>query len=120
MPLSSVLLLLALLVLVAPFVARPLFSPEAADDNPTLEGLSPWFAERERVLDALAELDADWQMGKVPEDLYSAQRQQLLDKGAIALKKLEHLGRIPTRPSTALDDTQLERMIAARRANRKK
>jgi hypothetical protein len=118
MPLSSLLLLLALLVLVALFVVRPLFDQDLAEDNMTPNDLSPWIAERERVLDALAELDADWQMGKVPEELYSAQRQQLLAKGAVAIKKLESAP--PKKSTTQSDDTQLEKMIAARKAKRKK
>lgn len=120
MPLSSLMLLLALLVLVALFVARPLFSQEAAEDSSTSTELSPWIAERERVLDALAELDTDWQMGKVPEELYSGQRQLLLAKGAIAMRQLERLGESPKKTSVRSDDAQLEKMIASRRAKRKK
>lgn len=120
MPLSSLFLLLALLVLVALFVARPLFVPDAAEDTATPNEFSPWIAERERILDALAELDADWQLGKVPEELYSAQRQQLLVKGAIAIKQLERPGGSPRKESVQTDDAQLEKMIAARRAKSKK
>lgn len=120
MPLSSLFLLLALLVLVALFVARPLFVPDAAEDSATPNEFSPWIAERERILDALAELDADWQLGKIPEELYSAQRQQLLAKGAGAIRQLERLGESPKKPTIGSDDAQLEKMIAARRAKRKK
>jgi hypothetical protein len=120
MPLSSLFLLLALLVLVALFVARPLFAREAAEESATPNELSPWVAERERVLEALGELDADWQMGKVPEELYSGQRQQLLVKGAKAIRQLETLGESPKKTSIKSDDTQLEKMIAAYRVKRKK
>jgi hypothetical protein len=120
MPLSSLLLLFALLVLVALFVARPLFAPDATEDTETPNELSPWIAERERVLDALAELDTDWQLGKVPEELYSGQRQQLVAKGAIAIRQLERLGESPKKTSIRSDDAQLEKMIAARRAKREK
>lgn len=118
MPLSSFFLLLALLVLVALFVARPLFAPEQDSDDQV--EVSPWIAERERVLDALAELDADWQMGKVPTEIYSSQRQQLLAKGALALKQLEGLGAKSKKAPIRLDDAKLEKMIAARKAKRKK
>lgn len=118
MPLSSVLLLLALLVLVALFVARPFLDPRSADEGQ--DEISPWIAERERVLDALAELDADFQLGKVPEEVYQPQRQQLLAKGAQALKELEKLGAKPDKDSRVVSDDDLEKIIEARKAKRTK
>lgn len=90
MGLGSVLLILALLILVALFVARPLVEGENLDWRGDPER-STWLAERERVLDALLELDFDHQLDKVPDEVYAVQRQRLLAQGAEALKHLDAL-----------------------------
>lgn len=111
MPVGSLLLFLALLILVALFVARPLLDQDSA--QPTEDASAPWIAERERVLDALAELDADWQLGKVPKDAYEQQREQLLVKGSIALAQLDKLPKKSLGMPTTDSDDDLESMIAA-------
>jgi hypothetical protein len=119
MALGSIFLLLALLLVVALFVARPLIAAEVYDETQLDEEASHWIAERERALDALAELDADWQLGKVPEEIYAPQRQQLVAAGAQALRKLDsmsvHLKETPSRKEGGVSDSQLEQLIAARR-----
>lgn len=112
MAIGSLLLFLALLILVALFVARPLLEENGADRSDE-DASAPWIAERERVLDALAELDADWQLGKVPEDAYKQQRQQLLAKGAAALAQLDKIAaRQPLKRKVDAGD-DLEALIAA-------
>ncbi|MEX2143288.1 MAG: hypothetical protein WD740_01725 [Anaerolineales bacterium] len=117
---GSLLLFLALLVLVALFVSRPLFLADNAEAELDSE-ISRWLAERERVLEALTELDADWQMGKVPQDIYSSQRDQLLVKGSIALEHLEKsehkkLSRPKRTKAKKKRGDDLEELIAAYRA----
>ena len=46
-------------------------------------------AERERILNALSELDFDHEMGKVPEDVYPQQRKQLAQAGVDVLRKID-------------------------------
>lgn len=111
MPLGSFLLLLALLVLVALFVANPLIEADEPAESASSE-TSHWLAERERALDALAELDADYKMGKVPEEVYSEQRQLLLGQGAEALEHLDQLAATQTGGPRAAGDN-LDAMIAA-------
>lgn len=115
MALGSLLVFLALLIVVALIVARPLGEIE---DDDEFEAASPWIAERERVLEALAELDADWQLGKVPADIYKSQRAALLAKGATALKYLESSAK-PARKTRAAKDP-LEAEIAAHKRKRRK
>ncbi|MEX1247539.1 MAG: hypothetical protein WEA61_03590 [Anaerolineales bacterium] len=121
MAFSSLLLFLALLIVVAFFVARPLME-EGEEDDAMDAHASHWIAERERILDALAELDADWQMGKVPENIYSSQRQQLLAKGTKALMELdiyaEKRGKHMEAQRGKGDD--IEALIAAYKAKRKR
>ncbi len=121
MAVGSVLLFLALLVLVALIVARPLYLTE--EDTFLDSESSQWLAERERVLDALAELDADWNMGKVPKDIYVEQRELLLAKGAIAFEELEKAGkpisgRVAQKRVKKNTGDDLEALIAAHKANR--
>jgi hypothetical protein len=111
MALGSLLLFLALLIIVSLIVARPLV--EGRDDgNTSPDQQSHWLAERERVLDALGELDADWQLGKVPEEIYVPQRKALVAKGAKAIEELEKTGRTPRSLNTN-DEDDLETLINA-------
>lgn len=122
MDLASGLLFLALLLLVALFVARPLLqeTEQLDEHNEAADSLA---AERERVLDALAELDADWELGKVPEDIYRGQRQQLVAEGAAALRQLEQHGgeiAVPHAKSIEISDAKLEALITSRKSRTKK
>lgn len=112
--LGSLLLFLALLLLAALFVARPLLSAAEDEQDARLEDA---LALRQRILDALVELDADWELGKIPEDIYPAQRQQLLAEGAAALKALEA---IPTNGDGEIEEDDLEAMIQAYKKKRNK
>src|SRR5262249_41260443 len=128
MGVGSLFLFLALLVLVALFVARPLFAQP--DSHASLDSdSSSTEAEYERVLDALQELDADWQLSKIPEEAYRSQRAQLVAKGAAALKELEKAGVVSkgaaenalrTSPQGEPSDAQLEALIARRAKSRRK
>ncbi len=90
MDIGSILLLLALVVLVIAYVGSPLRKRQRRR-TPSAESieLSELLAERERVLDALAELDFDNEMGKIPDQLYPIQREALVKRGAAVLKLLD-------------------------------
>lgn len=109
MDLGSLLLFVALLVICGLYVTRPLLADPDEDLNPELANLQ---AERQRVLEALLELDADWEMGKVPEEIYQPQRQQLLAEGAATLRALEKADLEQPAPVHTERD-ELEIMIAA-------
>lgn len=91
MDLGAVLILLALLVAVGLFLAAPLMRnarPRPLDESPEVSAL---LAERDRVINALQELDFDFKLGKVPEDGYPAQRGELLQHGASILRELDRV-----------------------------
>lgn len=124
MDIGSLFLLLALIIAVAAFIASPLQVRRGAvglrqEDHE----LSELLAERERVLEALEELDLDNDMGKVPEKLYPLQRDALLKRGADVLRLLderlpggaEQRARIEQVAERQSADDPLEAMIAARR-----
>lgn len=116
MDIGSILLVLALLILVGLFVARPLFNRRAVIVNGhTVEEdheLSALLAERDQVLNALQELDFDYSLGKIPEEDYPTQRQALVNQGAEVLRSLDEL--TSGQETSPLGD-RLEEAIAARR-----
>lgn len=93
---GSILLVLAVALLVALFIARPFLRGGPAAHKRALAEVerseherSSLLAERDRVLTALQELDFDFALGKVPEDEYPAMRGDLLRTGAEVLRRLE-------------------------------
>lgn len=119
MDLGSLLLVFSLFVLVAWFVLRPLFERTAVAVSPEEQEQSSLLAERDRVLNALQELDFDYALGKIPPEEYPAQRASLLQYGADVLRKLEVAGKPGEEPIPlpAAED-RIEAAIAARQAAR--
>ena len=94
MDLGSIFLILALLILVGLYIGRPLIEDkgnvsvlqETEDHNRSM-----LMAERDRILNALQELDFDHALGKIPEEDYPQQRTMLLTRGATILRELDSL-----------------------------
>ncbi|HLE53498.1 MAG TPA: zinc ribbon domain-containing protein [Anaerolineales bacterium] len=116
MDIGSIFLILALLILVGLFIARPIFERKAVivvsqtsqDDHE----FSTLLAERDRILNALQELDFDQALGKIPEEDYPAQRTLLLQQGASILRRLDQYNhRVPAGNA----EERIEAAIAARR-----
>ena len=74
MDLGSIFLIIALLMLVALYVAQPLVKRKSKIVSEEEQQRSALLAERDRILDALQELDFDHQLGKVPAKDYPGQR----------------------------------------------
>lgn len=117
MDIGSILLLLALLVLIGLFIARPLIDREAVVVSPEEDRqeheISTLLAERDRVLTALHELDFDNALGKIPKQDYPAQRALLLQQGADVLRKLDEYDQVA--PANDME-ARIEQAIAERRA----
>ena len=131
----TLLLLLAVLILVLLFVARPLTGAGPVGSHHQ-QDLSAALAERERVLSALQELDFDHQLGKIPAEEYPAQRALLLQKGTSILRQLDELQAAQPAPAGRgaasdsapraaaprpgpLSDEDVEELVAKRRAARR-
>lgn len=113
MEISALFMLLVVFVVVALFVARPFAGKmkRVADKGHELSSL---LAEQERILSALQELDFDNLLGKIPAEEYPLQRQDLLNKGASVLRRLDELqGARSVSP-----EARLEASVAARRVQR--
>lgn len=95
MDLGSIFLILALLVLVGLIISRPFFEKGKSSRRAEIDSLehqrSTLLAERDRILNALQELDFDHALGKIPEEDYPSERAQLLQKGADVLRQLDAL-----------------------------
>lgn len=91
MDLGSILFILAMLVLAGAYVARPLAEPTTRGIGPSRPQFSRLQAQRERILDAIQELDADHAMGKVLGAEYQRYRRQLVTQGAAVLRRIDEL-----------------------------
>jgi len=138
MDIGSILLIFGLLVLVALYISQPLFQRKATFVSEEEQEYSALLAERDRILNALQELDFDYTLGKIPEESYPTQRTEFLSRGASILQQIDQYHgeksddlesrltaaiesrRIEAGDSDRLstDDDELEALIANRRRNR--
>jgi CHASE3 domain sensor protein len=116
MDIGSIFLILALLLLVIVFISRPLFdrNQQIAANGEEQHELSHLLAERDRILNALQELDFDHVLGKIPDEDYPSQRAFLLQRGAQVLRSLDE---IRAQDSSQDLEARIEAAIATRRAD---
>jgi rubrerythrin len=116
MDIGSIFLILALLILVIVYVSRPLFdrNRQISAVGEEEHALSHLMAERDRVLNALQELDFDHALGKIPDEDYPSQRAFLLQRGAQVLRSLDEM---QAQESSEDLEARIEAAIAARRAD---
>jgi hypothetical protein len=122
MELGAIFLILAVLIAVAMYLYSPFVSSGRRTAAIESQEISSLMAERDRVINALQELDFDFNLGKIPAEDYPSQRASLLQKGAEILRKLDEL--TPS-PSPALGrgtrgegvEDRIEKAVAARRAD---
>ncbi len=122
MEIGSFFLVLAVGFAVGLFVAQPFFRRRGRKMAAEAHEISALLAERDRVVNALQELDFDFNLNKIPTEDYPTQRAELLQKGAQILKQLDALALTPGpspmigRGGSAAD--RIESAVAARRADR--
>ena len=91
MDIASLLLALALFLIVAAFVTRPLLQA-AAPENGLDTVANSLQARRAMVLSALADLDFEYSTGKLDRSDYESERSQLISDGVAVLKQLDEAG----------------------------
>lgn len=95
MTIGSILLGVALTVLVALILARPLLQA-SREEQGKLSQKQLLLAEKEAILAQIRDLDFDHDTGKMPDEIHEHQRVQLMNKAADILKQLEQLeGKMP-------------------------
>lgn len=112
---GALILVLMVAVLVVFFISRPFIESRrirvaSAEEHE----LSSLLAERDRLINALQELDFDHTLGKIPAEDYPVMRANLLQRAARALRKLDEF-----QPQSVSADAQarVEAAVAARRAD---
>lgn len=99
MEIGSLLILIAIAVLVTGVISLPLWN--GSNSGLKIKGFNPLqrdqqrsalLAEKDRVLNALQELDFDHAEGKITQADYPPRREALLQQGASILRDLEYLG----------------------------
>lgn len=111
---GSILMILAVAIGVALYVAQPFFERRTRRMASETRESSALLAERDRVVNALQELDFDFKLNKIPADDYPVQRAALLQKGTEILKQLDALHLVER--TTSAED-RVEKAVAARRAD---
>ena len=114
MDIGSIFLILAVLVPVVLYIARPLMERSATVVTVEEHDYSALLAERDRILNAVQELDFDHTLGKIPDEEYPAQRANLMRTGADILRQIDEYESISTEPIPPADD-RIEAAIAARK-----
>jgi rubrerythrin len=125
MELGSVFLVLAILVIVGMYLYAPFTERAHEVDTNDNHEVSALKAERDRVINALQELDFDFKLGKIPAEDYPEQRQNLLQKGANVLRQLDEMNtefsallskeNSATESESKIKNDELEAMLAERR-----
>jgi zinc-ribbon domain len=110
---AALLTALAVLILVAIFVARPLLQRGSTPSRRSAE-VSSLEAELDRTIDTLRELEFDRALGKIPDDEFPTRRQELVARGADQLRRLDEVRGSPDEAAANRART-FERQVASRR-----
>ena len=122
MDIGSFLIGLALAILTGFFITRPLLERRGPSLSEAERRLSTLYAERDRVLASIEELETDHAMGKIlPED-YRQLRNEWVQRGANILRDIDAYGESPTDedPTVSSADTleaELEAAVARLRSD---
>ena len=112
MDIGSIFLILAIFIPVIIYITRPLMERNSVSSSKAEQDLSTLLAERDQVVAALKELDDDYNLGKIPSEVYPPQRLSLLQNGAEILRQIDAF---QNTSSTAAAEDRLEEAIVARR-----
>ncbi len=123
---GAILLLAAVVLGVLFFILRPFFGlgyhgEQEADFSVAEHQRSALLAERDRLITALAELDFDNRLKKIPTEDYALTRSDLLHETARVLRKLDEMEGLPypemgsSPADEPLGEIEIERLLAERR-----
>jgi NADH pyrophosphatase NudC (nudix superfamily) len=127
MNIGSIFLLIAILIVIGFLILRPFYTPQKENimqsGTAAQHTYSSLLAEKERLLNAIQEMEFDHDTGKIPDDIFPEQRLALMREAAVVIEKISqinpallHLSSDSSTASAAqkpYDD--LEEMIAKRR-----
>jgi len=109
---GSILLGVALLILIALFLARPFLERPVGDERRRSSSYQALAARKEALLEQIRELDFDQETGKIPNELYPLQRAQLVSQAAALLQQLDEVATTAQLHLAADADEQIEAAVA--------
>jgi NADH pyrophosphatase NudC (nudix superfamily) len=109
---GSFFLILSVLLITTAVIMKPFFDQNAHRVTEEEQVVSSLMAERDRILDAVQELDFDFKLGKIMQADYERQRTRLLETGVGVLKQIDD--KVAALPVTA-HSPDVEAAIEARR-----
>ncbi len=101
MAIGSIFLLLGILLFVILYLIRPFLLHRARLVTKEEHTLSALLAEKERLLDAIQELDFDYTLGKIPQVDYPSQRAALVAEAAAVIQQIEAIHQQQSSPKEA-------------------
>ena len=107
MDLGFIFTALALFILVAAFVARPLIEKMSGAEAEKTHA-DDLFAQREAILIELRDVDFDHDTGKMNDDDYKEQRARLTAKGVEVLRALDSLKTETVAPQVNTVDDEMK------------
>ena len=116
MDIGSIFLILAVLVPVVLYIARPIMERSATVVTTEEHEYSALLAERDRILTALQELDFDHDLGKITDEAYSTLRVNLMRTGADILRQIDEFEGNSVKNAP---DDRIEAAIEAAKVERK-
>ncbi|HEY57518.1 MAG TPA: zinc-ribbon domain-containing protein [Anaerolineae bacterium] len=117
MDFGALFLILGLALLVGLYIAQPLLRPMRRAGQSSYETeLSALLARRDTIVSTLEDLEMDFELGKLSEAAYLAQKKALLKKGAEILERLDAL--TATMSTKSATDRLQEAVRQRRRASR--
>ncbi|MEK7441028.1 MAG: zinc ribbon domain-containing protein [Chloroflexota bacterium] len=117
MDLGFIFTALALFILVAAFVARPLIEKMSGVETEKTHA-DDLFAQREAILIELRDVDFDHDTGKMNDDDHKEQRARLTAKGVEVLRALDALKSQEVAPLLNTVEDEIENLIAIKRGKK--
>jgi len=115
MDIGSILVTLALVLLAAVFISRPLIEGRGTALTEEDRQLSASKAELEKVLASLQEMDMDYAMQKISSEDHQAGRLPLVSRGAGLMKEIDQLegrGASADHPAATESEAEIEAEVA--------
>lgn len=84
---GSILLAIALLIVLLLYLLRPFLT--SSSTNQPINPQRKLLAEKEQLLNQIRALDFDHSTGKIPDEIYQAQRSHLVRQSALILQELD-------------------------------
>jgi hypothetical protein len=89
MDIGSIFLVLAILIPVVLYIYRPFMERNNPTASNSEQEYSSLLAKRDQVVATIQELDDDYNLGKIPDEIYPTRRQALLQNGVEILRQLD-------------------------------